>query len=248
MHFNYASLSTLASAKVADQADSSSSPKRARIEPESSTMSDADGDSTMHSSPRSSVSDDLFPGADADVAAAAAAAATTSTNTAQNNNHSTNLLDGGGVPLPSTPAANTIKTADLSPPNSQGAPVLGGPVDATTINANGKRVYYTANSGAALSLDGGKGKTPLDLRGGASTPAAARELGDAAGNGANVVAASVHAASGYRWDREADAPGWAWKNKKSQEEWYKAEQSFVERDRMVKARYGDPLEGTRLEV
>ncbi|KAK8167093.1 hypothetical protein IWX90DRAFT_415426 [Phyllosticta citrichinensis] len=213
-------------------------------------MSDADGDSTMHSSPRSSVSDDLFPGADADVAAAAAAAAAASTNTAQNNDHSTNLLDGGGVPLPSTPAASTIKTVDLSPPNSQGAPVLGAPVDATTINANGKRVYYTANSGAALSLDGGKGKAPLDVNNGgaSSSSAAAGELGDAAANGAKVVAPSVHAASGYRWEREADAPGWAWKNKKSQEDWYKAEESFVERDRMVKARYGDPLEGTRVEV
>ncbi|KAK8192215.1 hypothetical protein BKA81DRAFT_306479, partial [Phyllosticta paracitricarpa] len=152
---------------------------------------DADGDSTMHSSPRSSVSDDLFPGADTTT--------TATTNTA--NTANTNLLDGGGVSLPSTPAANVVKTAELSPPNSQGAPGLGsgggtaGPADATTINANGKR----------------------------------------------AVVPSVHAASGYRWEREADAPGWAWKNKKAQEDWYKAEESFVERERMIRARYGDPL-------
>ncbi|KAK7511329.1 uncharacterized protein IWZ02DRAFT_440867 [Phyllosticta citriasiana] len=207
-------------------------------------MSDADGDSTMHSSPRSSVSDDLFPGAD-------------TTTTATTNTANTNLLDGGGVPLPSTPAANVVKTAELSPPNSQGAPGLGsgggtaGPADATTINANGKRVYYAPNSGAALTLEGdGKGKAALDLPGvsaSASTAAAAGELdagvdaGAGGAGGGKAVVPSVHAASGYRWEREADAPGWAWKNKKAQEDWYKAEESFVERERMVRARYGDPL-------
>ncbi|KAK8192787.1 hypothetical protein IWZ00DRAFT_265354 [Phyllosticta capitalensis] len=229
-------------------------------------MSDADGDSTMHSSPRSSVSDDLFPGADSTNSAAAGAGMANTLHPAEGSAISASNTSSiaGGVPLPSTPAANIVKTGELSPPNSQGAPALpgggssasttttamdvaaagAGVQDATTINANGKRVYHTANTGAALEA---KGKAALDppntdvsigggimVEGGGSS--------DAAGNSSNKpLVPSVHAASGYRWEREADAPGWAWKNKKAQEDWFKAEETFVDRDRMVKARYGDPL-------
>lgn len=52
-------------------------------------------------------------------------------------------------------------------------------------------------------------------------------LGDSASAPAANGAGSVHAASGYRWSREEDAPGYRWKNKKATEEAARAWDSLV---------------------
>ncbi|KAL9052764.1 MAG: hypothetical protein Q9162_005184 [Coniocarpon cinnabarinum] len=50
----------------------------------------------------------------------------------------------------------------------------------------------------------------------------------------------VHHRSGYQWEREEDAPGYAWKSKRAFDEIQRSYDSIVQRDNYVGARYGDP--------
>lgn len=215
--------SKLNTATLADDAEEASRPaKRSKTSSQSpAAMSDADGDSTMHSTPTSAAGDsddDLFPGANTTTATADA------TTTA-----------GGGVALPPSTPTTALAHAELSPPSSQGANTSATRTAASdaVINENGKRILPTG----------------LNFGGGSSSSNRIVPSGDASvegmldGGSGKRALSGVHAASGYRWEREAEAPGWSWKNKKAQEDWIKAEEGLVERERMVKGRYGDPLEG-----
>lgn len=44
----------------------------------------------------------------------------------------------------------------------------------------------------------------------------------------------VHPPTGYTWSRDEDAPGYAWKNKKAQEEFARAMDQIQDKDRMIK--------------
>ena len=55
-------------------------------------------------------------------------------------------------------------------------------------------------------------------------------------------AARTHAASGYSWSREEDAPGYGWLNKKALDEGARAWEGMVHRELMVRGRYGDIFE------
>ncbi|KAF2145332.1 uncharacterized protein K452DRAFT_201981, partial [Aplosporella prunicola CBS 121167] len=103
-----------------------------------------------------------------------------------------------------------------------------------------------ANTGASIL-------SPPDSQGAAARAATAAATAAATGSPRGAATADadatinangkrVHAPSGYAWSREADAPGWAWLNKKAQDEWAKAEEGLVEKDRAVRGRYGDPFD------
>ena len=47
--------------------------------------------------------------------------------------------------------------------------------------------------------------------------------------------------TGYKWEREEDAPGWAWLNQKAREDHSKAWSQVVEKDRKIGNKYGDVL-------
>jgi len=44
----------------------------------------------------------------------------------------------------------------------------------------------------------------------------------------------VHPPTGYTWSRDEDAPGYAWKNKKAQEEYARAMDQIQDKDKMIK--------------
>ena len=46
----------------------------------------------------------------------------------------------------------------------------------------------------------------------------------------------MHKASGYAWEREEDAPGYAWKSKRAREEASRAWDSILEKDKMITRR------------
>ncbi|KAF2088853.1 hypothetical protein K490DRAFT_55477 [Saccharata proteae CBS 121410] len=180
---------------------------------------DPDGDSTMQSSPASSdsASDDLFPEADVP---------------APNTDPAAAIIPNA----PSTPAAQASSLSELSPPSSQGAPSQANasqPRDAS-INANGKRIHSTALAGGvpyalgSHSYGGSVGNvSPLQHHALSSAAEGSRRGGDVAG---------------YTWDKESETPGYAWLNKKAMDEWAKAEEMIIEKDRMVRAKYGDPFD------
>ena len=56
-----------------------------------------------------------------------------------------------------------------------------------------------------------------------------------------VEKAGVEKDSGYTWDKEEDAPGYAWANTKAREEASRAWASVVEKDRKIGNKYGDVL-------
>ena len=80
------------------------------------------------------------------------------------------------------------------------------------LNANGKRNWENNNNGA---------------KGDASTA-------QGAGGG-------VEKESGYRWEKEEDAPGFAWNNHKAREEAQRAWTGVVAQERQIGNRYGDVL-------
>ncbi|KAL1619984.1 hypothetical protein SLS56_009857 [Neofusicoccum ribis] len=208
-------------------------------------MSDADGDSTMHSSPNSSptTSEDLFPGSNPINETTSGGVALPTLPTLPTTAAAATSTPAAAVP--STPTTALASHSELSPPSSQGA------------SANTSATRTAAAAADAVINENGKRVLPTGLNFGSASrivPAAAADdgaAGAAEGGGGGAVSGGkrampgVHAASGYRWEREAEAPGWGWKNKKAQEEWAKAEEGLVERERMVKARYGDPLEERR---
>lgn len=147
---------------------------------------DADGDSTMHSSPDDT---DMFPDEN--------------------------------ISTPSTPKLNLID--ELSPPTSLGppqsntsVPIMSDAVvppadrDNSFLNQNGKRVLARGD-GKPGAQDAGKS------------------------SGAAQFTPQVHQASGYRWDKEEDAPGYSWNGKKAMEEYNRSWDAIVDKSFMIKS-------------
>lgn len=124
---------------------------------------------------------------------------------------------------PSTPtnvAAFSIPPAsELSPPNSQGPSNMGARED-----------LFATFAGSPSTLNAnGKRVHP--------TTAAGMPASAAVGTGQYV-----HKASGYTWDKPEDEPGYAWLNKRMQEEYARAMEQIVDKGAMIKTKYGDPLD------
>lgn len=122
---------------------------------------------------------------------------------------------------PATPHHSRQPASDISPPtslhaaNAPAAPsshTVAQP-DQSRLNQNGKRALAMANSKATASA----GKP----NGAAFTP-------------------QVHQPSGYRWEREEDAPGYAWMNKKAQEGLKQGWDAIVDKDKMIRSEIYPP--------
>lgn len=59
------------------------------------------------------------------------------------------------------------------------------------------------------------------------------QTANAGASRAGLQQKGVHEASGYSWDREEDSPGFAWKNRKAQEEFRRQWEGLLEKDKMV---------------
>lgn len=129
------------------------------------------------------------------------------------------MQSGDSSPKPATPSAQirSVAISDLSPPNSQGVPLPASTTNMPTVapsasgaNVNGKRPIE--------SID-----PPQDLSGGVSLSAAIP----------TEEAVRNHAATTYAWTRPEDEPGYAWKNKKAQDEYNRAWDSLVDKNRRI---------------
>jgi hypothetical protein len=134
------------------------------------------------------------------------------------------MQSGDSTPKPSTPNAQirSIALSDLSPPNSQGVPL---PVDMPTV--------APAASGANMN-----GKRPIssidqsqELQGGVSLAAAI------------PTDASIRATSTYQYTQPEDAPGYAWRNKKAQDDFNRAWDSLVDKNRKIGSTSKCPTRG-----
>lgn len=133
---------------------------------------------------------------------------------------------------PHRPAINQL-SSELSPPDSQSRPVeSANPANtaakmppSATINANGKRKWVTSGESASSNVTQGSALAPTQTGPGVSAAAIM-------GRDSN---------SGYTWTREEDAPGHSWSNQKAREEANREFSRFVDKDRMIKDRYGDVL-------
>ncbi|KAK6006510.1 hypothetical protein QM012_006920 [Aureobasidium pullulans] len=132
------------------------------------------------------------------------------------------MQSGNSSPKPSTPNAQirSIAISDLSPPNSQGVPL---PIDMPTVapsasgaNMNGKRPISSIDHSQES-----QGGVPLSV--------------------AIPTDASVKAAAAYHYTQPEDAPGYAWNNKKAQDDFNRAWDSLVDKNRRIGNKYGDPF-------
>jgi hypothetical protein len=81
------------------------------------------------------------------------------------------------------------------------------------INENGKRIWEANGQGAGKGVD-----------------ASASASASASGGGEALQE------TGYKWEKEEDAPGWSWANPKAREEAARVYQGFVDKDRMIKSK------------
>jgi len=47
----------------------------------------------------------------------------------------------------------------------------------------------------------------------------------------------VYKSTGYKWTRDEDAPGYGWKNKKAMDDYSRATEQLVDRDRVIGREY-----------
>jgi hypothetical protein len=125
------------------------------------------------------------------------------------------MQSGDSTPKPSTPNAQirSIAISDLSPPNSQGVPL---PIDMPTV----------APSASGANMNGKRPISSIDhsqesLGGGVSLSAAI------------PTDASIRATTTYHYTQPEDAPGYAWKNKKAQDDFNRAWDSLVDKNRRI---------------
>ncbi|KAK5167958.1 uncharacterized protein LTR77_006525 [Saxophila tyrrhenica] len=131
---------------------------------------------------------------------------------------------------PATPPLNNQQSAHptsstLSPPDSQHRSNSN-----AMSNANGKRPLNTISNGPDEEEMVVTSSSPT------AQPKARQEF-----------ATKVHERSGYSWNRVEDEPGYAWNNKKAVSEFHQAWDNLVQKDHMVKGRYGDPFEAADRE-
>jgi hypothetical protein len=133
------------------------------------------------------------------------------------------MQSGNSSPKPSTPSAQirSVQLSDLSPPNSQGVPLPSTSTTATTaITADTMPTAAPSVSGANMN-----GKRPI------SSIEQSQELLGAA---ASVMPTDAQSAAvAYQWTNPEDAPGYAWRNKKAQDEYNRAYESLVDKNRKI---------------
>jgi hypothetical protein len=124
------------------------------------------------------------------------------------------MQSGNSSPKPSTPNAQirSIAISDLSPPNSQGVPL---PVDMPTVTPSA--------SGANMN-----GKRPIS-----SIDHSQESQGGVSLTAAIPTDASIRASTSYQYTQPEDAPGYAWKNKKAQDDFSRAWDSLVDKNRRI---------------
>ena len=131
---------------------------------------------------------------------------------------------------PSTPNHNrhsATEPSSLSPPDSRGVPSV-------TSAPNTKQQHQQQQQSPSSAMPpaevlNANGKRTLDAATGTTTPGASSGSGKYLGRHEG----------GYAWDREEDAPGYAWRNTKAQEEGQRALGQIVNLGAMVKGMYGD---------
>ncbi|KAM0722965.1 hypothetical protein Q7P37_001163 [Cladosporium fusiforme] len=123
--------------------------------------------------------------------------------------------------------ASTDQDATSSPPTFS-------PSDSLANSTN--NIMPTAASGAYIANSNGKRPHGALTNGGEED-----EVENMPNAGSNKPV-KTHNASGYRWARAEDEPGYSWSNKKAFDEMNKAWDNLVHKDAMVKGRFGDPLE------
>jgi len=129
------------------------------------------------------------------------------------------MQSGDSTPKPSTPNAQirSIAISDLSPPNSQGVPL---PVDMPAVAPSA--------SGANMN-----GKRPIS-----SIDHSQESLGGGVSLSATIPTdASIRATTTYQYTQPEDAPGYAWKNKKAQDDYNRAWDSLVDKNRRIGSMY-----------
>lgn len=62
-------------------------------------------------------------------------------------------------------------------------------------------------------------------------------MGSGGGNGTGASALKNEQDTGYQWKKEEDAPGFAWQNPKAREEYHRAWNTIIDKDRMIKGEY-----------
>ena len=134
---------------------------------------------------------------------------------------------------PSTPNHQlhpATEPSSLSPPDSRGVPGLA-PALNTKQQQQQQQQQSPSSTMPPAEVLNANGKRTLDAATGAATPGAGPALGKYLGRHEG----------GYAWDREEDAPGFAWRNAKAQEEGQRALGQIVDLGVMVKGMYGDIL-------
>ncbi|KAF2401188.1 hypothetical protein EJ06DRAFT_529323 [Trichodelitschia bisporula] len=120
--------------------------------------------------------------------------------------------------LPSTPPRASNPQSDFSPPNSHNPTPIHNAhalAPAPTLNANGKRsIDFTSME-----------TTPQD----AQKPEMAPQLD------------AIREASGYKWTKDEDAPGYAWNNPKALEEHARNWANIVDTERMTRFRFREDV-------
>ncbi|KAJ9647841.1 hypothetical protein H2199_001617 [Coniosporium tulheliwenetii] len=164
------------------------------------------------------------------------------------------------APAPSTPTASSVLAnpppSELSPPSSTGPsggrvsafnppPTSTDPVSMATANG-GVSLQTPTQDSPTMTLSGGGGGgggATVGMRGGRTTANSALDAPTAA----TGQPLGVHP-GGYAWYRPEDEPGFAWKNKKAQEEWGRAWDQVLDKDIMVLNKYGDPCDERVLQA
>lgn len=119
-------------------------------------------------------------------------------------------------PASERPTTPRIPSSELSPPTSHGRGLFSGSI---STDAPGSAAQPQADI-AGLNENGKRSLA----------------VGNADGKGLQT-----HASSGYQWEKDEDAPGYAWKNKRAADDANRAWDTVVEKDKMIGTRYGDVL-------
>lgn len=138
-----------------------------------------------------------------------------------------------------TPVNQTANAAAPvpSPPDSQRQPMPTVPSGASIANSNGKRPLQTISNGA----DDTEGVTELRLACAAlgvyedMRLMGTAEMANANGKSKAEAFFKTHASSGYTYSRPEDEPGYAWLNKKTQDEITRALEGLQHKDCMLQS-------------
>lgn len=133
----------------------------------------------------------------------------------------------GDSPMSDSPA-DSPSSAAFVPSDSQAEKATRNmAVHSSNANANGKRPLHDISNGA----DGEFSNPEQTMRMGVAPAGSTTEA--AANTQEQVFVEQVHA-SGYKWTKPEDAPGYGWYNKKASEEYSRAVELLVHKEHMVK--------------